>query len=74
MGLLFIIKIDLNNIIVNAQIFNAAFENLTLVELAQIVKEVVGNHVYLEKTLGNDRRSYKVSSSKLVEYLKVALS
>ena len=54
---------------VNAQIFNAAFENLTLVELAQIVKEVVGNHVYLEKTLGNDRRSYKVSSSKLVEYL-----
>lgn len=54
---------------VDSQIFNVAFENRTLAQLAQIVQEVVGNHVHIEEVLGNDRRSYKVSSSKLVKSL-----
>ena len=51
------------------QIFNAGYENQPVVELAQTVKEVVGNDVRLVTTPTDDSRSYHISSKRIREQL-----
>ena len=51
------------------QIFNAGYENQPVVELAQTVKEVVGNDVRLVTTATDDNRSYHISSKRIREQL-----
>ena len=51
------------------QIFNAGYENQPVVELAQTVKEVVGNDVRLVTTPTDDNRSYHISSKRIREQL-----
>ncbi len=46
------------------QIFNAGYENQTVLELAHAVQEVVGEDVKLKVTESNDNRSYHISSDK----------
>lgn len=47
------------------KIFNAGYENHTVAQLAEIVKEVVGPQVKLVTVPTNDPRSYHVSSEKI---------
>lgn len=47
------------------KIFNAGNENLSMDEIAQKVKKIVGKHVKIEHTPTNDLRSYRVSSAKI---------
>ena len=54
------------------QIFNAGYENQPVVELAQTVKEVVGDDVRLVTTPTDDNRSYHISSKRIREQLGFA--
>jgi len=55
--------------LISNQIFNVGFENKKVVELANIVKEIIGDDVILEKKETNDNRSYHISSRKIIEIL-----
>ena len=46
------------------EIFNVGNKNESVLEIANIVKRIVGNDVILEKTPTNDTRSYHISSKK----------
>ena len=54
---------------VKGQIFNVGHENKTVLELAEIVKKIVGEDVILKMTPSNDNRSYHISSKKIAEDL-----
>lgn len=53
---------------INGKIYNAGYENLTVRQIAYLVKEVIGN-VEIEFKETNDPRSYKVCSDKIKEEL-----
>ncbi|MEW6041975.1 MAG: SDR family oxidoreductase, partial [Elusimicrobiota bacterium] len=50
---------------INGKIFNAGYENFTVTELAQMVREIIGDDVQIEKVPTNDNRSYHISSDKI---------
>ena len=58
-------KIKISN-----QIFNAGYENFSVLELAQKTKNVIGDDVVLIETPTNDNRSYHVSSKKMLDVLE----
>lgn len=51
------------------QIFNAGYENHSVLELAKMVQSVVGDDVALVSTPTDDNRSYHVSSEKIRDIL-----
>jgi len=51
------------------EIFNAGFENQTVLELAETVQRVMGDDVKLVATPTNDNRSYHISSKKIAQKL-----
>ena len=51
------------------QIFNAGYENHSVLELAEMVQSVVGDDVALVSTPTDDNRSYHVSSEKIRDIL-----
>ena len=54
---------------INGRVFNAGYENKTVLELAKTVKEVVGEDVNLVLSKTDDNRSYHISSKKFKEEL-----
>jgi len=54
---------------INCEIFNAGIENKSVMELAQIVKQTVGDDVSLEVSPADDNRSYHISSEKIQKQL-----
>jgi len=50
---------------IHKQIFNAGYQNYKVMEIAQIVRAVLGNDVPVEVIPTNDNRSYHVSSEKI---------
>ncbi len=55
--------------IVSRQIFNAGYENQSVLQLAETVKEVIGDDVILNVVKTDDNRSYHISSQKIMEVL-----
>jgi nucleoside-diphosphate-sugar epimerase len=55
--------------IIAGEVFNAGFENQTVLELAETVQEVIGDDVKLVKTETDDNRSYHISSKKIADAL-----
>ncbi len=55
--------------LVNGEVFNAGYDNFTINEIANSVKEIIGEDVELEKVETNDNRSYHVSSKKIKDIL-----
>lgn len=51
------------------EIFNAGFENQTVLDLAETVQRVIGDDVKLVATPTNDNRSYHISSKKIAQKL-----
>lgn len=47
------------------KIFNAGYDNFTVNEIAQMVKKIVGEHVEIVRQDSDDKRSYRVDSSKI---------
>jgi nucleoside-diphosphate-sugar epimerase len=54
---------------VSGEIFNAGYENQTVLDLANTVKEVIGSDVKLEEVPTDDNRSYHISSKKIKKIL-----
>ncbi|MDA9785957.1 SDR family oxidoreductase [Gammaproteobacteria bacterium] len=54
---------------VKGEIFNAGDDNFTVLELAEIVREVIGDHVELIFSETDDNRSYHISSQKILDKL-----
>jgi nucleoside-diphosphate-sugar epimerase len=54
---------------INGQIFNVGFKNQSVNELANDVKEVIGDDVKIINTKSDDNRSYHVSSEKIKDIL-----
>ena len=50
---------------ISSKIFNAGYENYTINEIAEMVRDIIGPHVKIEVTPTNDNRSYHVSSEKI---------
>jgi nucleoside-diphosphate-sugar epimerase len=51
------------------EIFNAGYVNYTVLQLAEMIKETIGDDVKLIQTPTNDNRSYHVSSDKIFKKL-----
>jgi len=49
--------------------FNAGYENHTVMQIAEMVRDVIGNHVQIETTPTDDLRSYHISSEKIKRVL-----
>jgi len=54
---------------VSGEIFNAGFENCSVLELANTVKNIIGDDVILKSQPTNDNRSYHISSKKIKKIL-----
>jgi len=55
---------------IDGKVYNAGFENHSVLELAEMVKRIVGhNTVELEMVPTDDNRSYRVSSEKIAREL-----
>lgn len=54
---------------VNGEIFNVGFKNQSVNELANDVKDIIGQDVKIVNTKSDDNRSYHVSSQKIKEIL-----
>ncbi len=50
---------------INGGIYNAGYENYTIMEIAEMVRDIIGRGVKIEVTATNDNRSYHVSSEKI---------
>lgn len=50
---------------ISGKIFNAGDETISIMDVAKLVKDVVGKHVKIETTPTNDLRSYKASAKKI---------
>lgn len=65
----YIAVIEADTARVSGQIFNVGTENQTVLELAEIVRSVVGMDVRLVTSPSNDNRSYHISSKKIADML-----
>lgn len=54
---------------VNGEIFNVGFENVSVENLANMVKDELGDNIIIKKTPTNDNRSYHISSEKIKKQL-----
>ena len=54
---------------VNGQIFNVGYKNQSVNELANDVREIIGDDIKIINTKSDDNRSYHVSSQKIKEVL-----
>ncbi len=72
---LYVQLLSIPNELVAGEVFNAAYQNQTVSELANIVRDVVEEEmpekkpIRIEKTSTNDPRSYHVSSRKIADRL-----
>jgi len=55
--------------LIDGKVFNAGYQNLALGEIAEKVRDVVGENVEIETTPTNDNRSYHISSEKIAREL-----
>ena len=62
---IYLLVLACNDEQIDGEIFNAGYENHTVNELANMVRESVGTHVQIEKHSTDDNRSYHVSSEKI---------
>ena len=55
--------------LVNGEVFNAGYDNFKINEIANSVRNIIGQDVILEKVETDDNRSYHVSSKKMRDIL-----
>ena len=56
----------INNPHISPGIYNAGFENLSLLEISDKIKKLIGNDIEIVVTKSNDKRSYRLNSDKLI--------
>lgn len=55
--------------VINGRVYNVGLENHTVLDLAQIVRKVMGDDVIVDVSPTNDPRSYRISSKRIAEEL-----
>ena len=65
----YIVLLNAPKDVIAGEVFNAGYENQSVLELARTVKQVIGEDVNLVATPTNDNRSYHISSKKIAEKL-----
>jgi len=66
--------ISADSSLVNGKIFNAGGKNLTVNQLAGLVKKRLGDQVMIQTKESNDNRSYHISSEKIKKILNFSTS
>ena len=69
MSRIYIEIIEAEKKLVNGEIFNAGYDNMSVNEIANSVKKIIGNDVLIEREVTNDNRSYHISSDKIKKTL-----
>jgi nucleoside-diphosphate-sugar epimerase len=54
---------------IDGKVFNAGYDNFTIMQIAEMVRDTVGGKVDIEVTSTNDLRSYHISSEKIAQEL-----
>jgi nucleoside-diphosphate-sugar epimerase len=54
---------------IDGEVFNAGYDNFTIMQIAEMVRDTVGGKVDIEVTSTNDLRSYHISSQKITHAL-----
>ncbi len=62
---LYLVLLEKEDAVIEGKIFNAGYENYEVMELANIVKTVIGEELQIDVESTDDLRSYHVSSAKL---------
>lgn len=65
----YVVALEAPKEIIGGQIFNVGYENQSVLELAETVREVIGDDVKVVCSPTNDNRSYHVSSKKIADML-----
>ena len=65
----YVALLDAPDHLIAGQIFNAGYENQSVEELAELVRDVMGEDVELIQTPTNDNRSYHISSTRIRDVL-----
>ena len=69
MSRIYIEIIEAETKLVNGEIFNAGYDNMSVNDIANSVKKIIGNDVLIEREVTNDNRSYHISSDKIKKIL-----
>ncbi len=65
----YILLLEVQKTAIEGEIYNVGDNNYTVIELAQMVRSVIGNDVKLTTVSTNDNRSYHISSKKILKEL-----
>jgi nucleoside-diphosphate-sugar epimerase len=65
MAALYTLLLELPAEKIAGKIYNAGYENFTVAEIAEMVRNVIGKQVKITTTTTNDNRSYHISSEKI---------
>ena len=66
---LYVLTLQLPDEKIDGKIFNAGSENYTIMQIAEMVKHVVGEEVNIVTAPTNDHRSYHISSQRIADEL-----
>jgi len=69
MSRIYIKTLESEKQIVNGQIFNAGYDNMSVNQIGNAVKNIIGKDVEIERQETNDNRSYHISSEKIKKIL-----
>jgi nucleoside-diphosphate-sugar epimerase len=64
---LYVRSLQLPDEAIDGKIFNAGYENHKVCEIADMVRDVVGNQVEIVTTPSDDLRSYHISSQRILD-------
>jgi nucleoside-diphosphate-sugar epimerase len=62
---LYLLTLEYRDDLINGKIFNVGHENYPVLDLAEMVRKIVGADVKISRTETNDPRSYHISSKKI---------
>lgn len=65
----YLLILNADNKKINGEIYNVGYENYSLIQLAEITKKVIGEHVQTTVENSNDDRSYHINSDKIINDL-----
>lgn len=65
MANLYIKSLSYDSALIDGKIYNAGYENHTIIEIAELVRSVTNKNVKIEVTPTDDLRSYHISSKKI---------
>jgi nucleoside-diphosphate-sugar epimerase len=66
---MYLASLEYPDALIDGEIFNVGFENHPILDIAETVRDVIGNKIAIEVTKTDDHRSYHISSAKIREKL-----